>query len=457
MTSEEKKLLELEIIKQMRSTSDDVTLIYYGPKEVNGQIGNGNGNAIVFSVKKKKPLEELSESEIIPKSIQVGDINIKTDVVEGVVQRGVTYTNAGSCSTYADWITTPPINRQEFRPLKGGISLTNYTNNSGSTGTGGLICVDDDTNSLCMLSNNHVLINDAFITSNRSASLNIDTNVSGSVCTQPNESGVSSLTYRVGVVKKYWPIGDAYYSGSGTISEYNGVNQIDAAIVAIDPPSVTTNLVFTGSWEQVGLTGSVISSPPQFATTAEIDYIIANSASANLYMTGRTTGAKGQGTIKLKIQSGSGLSLLAYDRQGGSVACWMFPCIIYRAPGGSDLTPGTYCFWPSWRGDSGASVLAEISGSLKIVGLNFAGSYITISGSQYGINGIACRMDLVAEKLNLSAWNGTTFNYTDTTTSSYVIVDGTSNLAKSASIQIGGSTYWQLGAVTGSTFPPNYP
>ena len=36
---------------------------------------------------------------------------------------------------------------------------------------------------------------------------------------------------------------------------------------------------------------------------------------------------------------------------------------------------------------------------------------LEIDLNKYGISGIACRMDLVAEKLNLSAWNGTTFNY----------------------------------------------
>ncbi len=77
---------------------------------------------------------------------------------------GVTLNNPSNYSNLA--------NRQTQRPLKGGISITSTSkstpfSNQGSVGTMGLVCQDYYTNALVGLTNNHVVIRDAFYTSER--------------------------------------------------------------------------------------------------------------------------------------------------------------------------------------------------------------------------------------------------------------------------------------------------
>lgn len=82
-------------------------------------------------VQKKKPDEQLTPSQIIPKEIK----GFKTDVIEIDVP-------------------TVTVNTSKHRPLKGGIQITN---DKGSTGTLGCIARLNSDNSLVALSNSHVL------------------------------------------------------------------------------------------------------------------------------------------------------------------------------------------------------------------------------------------------------------------------------------------------------------
>lgn len=435
MENKQKSEISLE---KLTSTPDDIIGVGFGNK-ISGDSVVDN-DSIVFSVKKKKPLDQIPEEEQIPPTIEIDGKVYKTDVIEVHENKLLSWSNCGS--PWTDYITTPPTNRNEFRPLKGGISCTNYTNMSGYVGTMGFIAVDNDDGTLVGISNNHVLVNNAFYTSDRNLSSASSqwTNVSGSVCTQPNDSGKFGLSYRIGLVKKYVPI---HPLGSGT-------NTVDVAAISLDPALITSNLINTAdSWRQEGII-NLVSAPP-FANTVEIDAALSDP-NTYYYSSGRTTGAKGENpTNKLiKYSSGAAININYTDQTGSGTTVQMsnlFSLVAYDTTQPS----GNYCYYPSNGGDSGSAILAEIDGVLKIVGLLFAGSYVTINDVDYPTITWCNRIDEVASQLNISAWDGISTSLASQTVSTKIIAGGSA----APTMNVSGSTYWQVGLVNNLTNPPN--
>ena len=144
------------------------------------------------------------------------------------------------------------------------------------------------------------------------------------------------------------------------------------------------------SWQQSELTG--VTSPLNFATTAEINTLVGNT---NVISVGRTTGAK-QGVCSLTITSVSAASSVGpYNEQNSGFAVDFNNCISFTR---NDPT----CDYPIWRGDSGSCLIAFVGGEYKIVGLNFAG------GPLYGL---ANRIDHVASQLSIQPYLGGTPNF----------------------------------------------
>ena len=177
---------------------------------------------------------------------------------------------------------------------------------------------------------------------------------------------------------------------------------------------------------------------PTFATTAEIDDLINNEF--DLYSVGRTTGAKGEGVTKLKFLSYDTVYVNNNLTSGTDRLCRYDDCISYIASA-STTTSGNGCFYPINRGDSGSALLADINGELKIIGLSFAGS-TTGSPDGYFTIARACRIDKVAEQLNISPFTGQTINYSDTSNPQVYYEAGFSPLS---AITINGNKYYQLG------------
>jgi len=122
--------------------------------------------------------------------------------------------------------------------------------------------------------------------------------------------------------------------------------------------------------------------------------------------------------------------------------CRYDECISYIASANT-TTNGNGCYYPINSGDSGSALLANIDGTVKIIGLCFAGS---TSGSVdgYFTIGRACRIDRVAEELNISAFTGQSINYSDTTIPQVHYEAGFSSLS---SVTINGNKFHQLGTV----------
>lgn len=422
------------------TTSDDIVGVGYGLKETNGKTLDRK--VIVFTVGKKRPLSEIPEEQRIPSTVTIKGEEFETDVIEGIIEP----LEFIDCTTYDtsfnNWDTegNTPDNRSKQRPIQGGISITNYTNKRGSIGTLGFLAVDNDTNSLVGITNNHVVIPDAFLARDRNPDVYTDVYFPyGNNVTQPNESGNQSETYKIGIVKKYKPL------------EFKPVENVsDVAAIALDSTDGEGNSTISTSesWKQLGFTG--MTSAPRFATTAELDSILEDTT-REFFTSGRTSGPKGQGLTKLYCVATNTSISIAYKRGTGSTSVFMNDTFELQART-ADTPEGDWCYRPIAPGDSGSCILTQIDGEWVIVGLLYGGrGQVRRWGNNWWysfvVNTALCnRIDNVARDLNISAWDGTfdTTSYSDT---SAVLTYFTSSVSADPSIVVNNKRYWQAGVV----------
>ena len=407
-----------KIIEELFNTTPSDVGVGYGTKIKNGEMTNEE--SIIFFVPKKLPSNLIPENELIPDvEFVLSDRVLKTDVIEVGIIKPFSPPCDPSCY---DWESTPPTNRLQYRPIQGGISLTSQTK-LGSVGTLGFIAVDVATQALVGVTNNHVVIRDASYTSQRNPSGLIqneyDIILGGAVqpdsAFQNGESSSPAPADMIGQVVRYVPI-----SASG------GINKVDGALISVESSPV---IDIAESFKQFGLT---YNSPYVFATTAEIDNLLITNPM--LFSSGRTTGVKQGLPCPLRTFSlGSTLPVTPYNIQGTPTTITFTDIIGFVRPE-NDPSLATVCNWPIYPGDSGSALVADFSGTSKIVGLVFAGSEFY---------GFACRIDHVASELGIQSWDGTNKPYVDPTTITYITVPGFNSVKTQVS---GGDTYWQVGA-----------
>jgi hypothetical protein len=363
-------------------------------------------------------------------------------------------------------------NRQMRRPIVGGVSITS-TSKIGSVGTMGLVCQDSASGALVGLTNNHVIIRDPFYTDQRTF-VNpqneydlLDANSTPDLVYQDGENAalLSPGTNReVGRVLRYVPL----YTSASTIANPTFTNKVDGAIFSLyctasdggQILSFTSSISHTGSFQQYGL---AYSSSMPFATTAEINNLL--NTNPVVYSSGRTSGVKGSNPCPLRI-TGFTNATIAYPLQGVNTPAYMQDLIAFVKPQDSaSWSPGTpntsanLCPFPAWYGDSGSTLIAEIGGVWKIIGLVFAGnSYpfnpVIINGTQINLfyasdQGYACRIDHVASELGIKAWTGSAAPVVDNNSITYVTVSGSND---DKILNCSGSAYWQVGLTTKHKF-----
>ncbi len=402
-------------IEELYESTPDYVGVGFGFKITNKEYTEEH--AVIFTVEKKRPIEEIPEGELLPKEIEIDGVTYKTDVIEiGKVETLACSTNTlNDCYNWSPPFSydnviygnnVPPENRGFIRPLKGGISITSQ-NQLGKVGTLGFIAVDNDKNALVGVTNNHVVIGNAFYTALRNAS---PVNEYQDSYYQPGESGFQgNPTYIIGEVVRYVPIhADAY-------------NQVDGALVTIAPSSVSN----AESFKQYGISYNV--SMP-FATTAEIDALL--TTNPTLYSSGRTSGVKSGSLCSLTTFSlNQILPINGYNLDGNTVPVTFSKIIGFTRT-------NVECPFPIAAGDSGSALIANFNGIYKIIGLVFAGS------TYYGF---ANRIDNVAAQLNISAWDGTTQNYFNTGSRQFRTTPGGSY---DKTINCNGNIYWQVGTIS---------
>jgi hypothetical protein len=415
------------------STPDYVHSVSVGNKIKNGI--ETDDISIVYFVYKKLPLEEIPENEKIPKTLEIDGKTYKTDVIEN------SGFNAMLCYASNDPKVTFLQSRQ--RPLSGGLEISNFFKwvevepnvfRPAGQGTLGLIAVDNIDNTLVGVSNNHVIIIDAFNSSERDVNSEIfNIRDSKDFVSQFGSSGFNETvsagvlqcgnstfnlgTDNIGRQKRYYPFST------------KNPNYMDAALSVIREGFVDLN-----SASQAELYNTFAM---PFATTAEINSLAVGGENygAVVLSCGRTTGPKG-GDCPLIVKYTSNNSLVnGYYLQGNNIGISFSDCLLFQYVDGSA--------GPTLGGDSGSALIANFSGTNKIIGLVFAAN--STNTPNYGL---ASRIDRIAEFLNISAWNGTTKNFTPyPPTIGYIVRPTTDN---SPYIDYQGKRYWQAGLITTS-------
>jgi len=390
-------------IQELFDSTPEGVGVMFGNKIRNGEYTGEP--SIVFTVEKKLPLSEIPSDQILPSSVEIDGVTYNTDVFESGIIETAACPSSVTSGCYS-WQTVPPGNRSTVRPLKGGVSLTSQ-NTQGAVGTLGFLAVDTATGALVGVTNNHVVIADAFYTSQRTLPGLIQNETNDSAY-QTGDIQPSSSSLKIGEVVRYVPI--------LTAPSYN---QVDGALVSIDQ-SVMSN---SESYKQFGLSGTSVM---PFATTSEINALVGN---VNVSSSGRSSGVKQGPLCGLAIQGVSFVvGVRGFFKQGTPTVAYFNNCISFTR-----VNPD--CPDPIYRGDSGSGLIANIGGVDKIVGLVFAG------GSTLGI---AARIDEVASQLGIQAWNGSTPNFVDLSSKKLVTTGG---LSSEKTITCSGQTLWQVGLI----------
>ena len=244
----------------------NISGIFYGYKIKKNNVTTQP--SIVFLVNKKKPLSELTESEVIPLNYVIDGENILTDVVEvriSLLQSVQATSNSTFCPPpWNSWTASTPANQNFIRPIQGGTKI-NMQKFGNSYGTIGLVCVDNDTNSLVGLTNSHVICGESVNTINKCPNWVFFSNVNN-VVSQPVASNPLNVN-QIGILKKYSPF-----------DFLPKKNFTDAAVFTIPESAFDPNV----SWKPFGLTG--ITDYITIASTSEIDNLFITKP--KLYSTG---------------------------------------------------------------------------------------------------------------------------------------------------------------------------
>jgi hypothetical protein len=390
-------------IQELFDSTPEGVGVMFGNKIRNGEYTGEP--SVVFTVEKKLPLSEIPSDQILPSSVEIDGVIYSTDVFESGIIETFACPSSVTNACYS-WQTVAPGNRGTIRPLKGGVSLTSQ-NLQGTVGTLGFLAVDTATGALVGVTNNHVVIADAFYTSQRTLPGLIQNETNDSAY-QTGDIQPSSSSLKIGEVVRYVPISSAPL-----------YNQVDGALVSIDQ-SVMSN---SESYKQFGLSGTSVM---PFATTSEIDALVGN---VNVSSSGRSSGVKQGSLCGLAIQGVSFVvGVSGFKKQGTSTVAYFNNCISFTR-----VNPD--CPDPIYRGDSGSGLIANIGGVDKIVGLVFAGGETL---------GVAARIDEVASQLGIQAWNGSTPNFVDLSSKKLVTTGG---LSSEKTITCSGQTLWQVGLI----------
>jgi hypothetical protein len=339
-------------------TDDNVISVGYGFKKVGETFTNEK--CLIFGVREKKPLEQISGDQIIPKFLLIGDELIKTDV-----QERNKIVAMGNCdSSFYTWKSSTPGNQGTIRPLQGGASAINETEFPGNACTLGFLAKDLLDDSTVGISNVHCAASQPF----SPAAIPYTGVYAGNDIIQPSEGGDP-----IGFVKRFVFIYPAL------------TNTVDVAVYSLKDEVLGPD----SRYKQYGLAGMTADLP--WASSQEISDLL--TSDPLLYSSGRTTGPKGGGSVKLRVNEIDAEIEVGY--YGDSTVAKFGKCIGFVAAPGSETRPfSTQCHWPIKGGDSGSCLIADIGGVKKVIGLVFAGAQ---NEDGICIEGYACHIQEVAK------------------------------------------------------------
>lgn len=395
--------------------------------------------SIVFLVDKKLPVSEVPAGEMLPASLVIDGVTVETDVQEAIRAHLVTCYGAGNQNIAR---LQPAQSGASFlTPMRGGQEIiqfpTGWTAVQGgyniTLGTLGFFCVDNADNKIVGVTNAHVTVSKR------------------QFCSERALDDYNTYDERVWIADniKYTPGAGRFNTGAfapvaSRVKRYtgataSGTNYVDGALLMMDPNVISTDSYKLWGPIEDGDDPGPFTSPMPFATTAEIDALL--TSYPRCFSTGRTTGPKGftdSASCRLRV-IGVGTSLSVGDPDIGTLA--YSDALVYAYEDGSAN--------PCVSGDSGSCLVALIGGVYKIIGLVFAGGAIG-DGTPMGV---ACRIDRVAQELNIRAWDGTfntnTFDAVtyrgDDALGELLVAKNDPRAEQTSFVHTDGFTYWQAG------------
>ena len=433
-------------IQELFESTPSTTNVGFGYKIVDGVYTNEL--CFVFGVQEKKSIDSLPAHEVIPSEIEVDGIIYKTDVINnGVTFAAADPCNTGSCVTlnptiapYYIKVGIPISTKYDYGSNNADIPVPGNVNDLVKA-TLGSIVLDRTTQHILGLTSGHVLSRNMSI-----ASQSTDLNNANPFCA-PSQAFANGLSYPY--VYAFYAPGTSFNAGIGMIHRYNPLyptpvsgpityNQADAGVIGIlgtKDDAYRSIFVSTEAYKIEGY-DDFLYEPMTFATTAELNALLVDP---NLELMCK-------GYDQLKHGSICGLKLNAIDvslTMTYSTTTQTFP--FNNIISFSRINPA--CPAPVIPGDSGATLCAKIGGKWKIIGVVMGGND-TI--------GYACRIDYVADQLDIDAWtniysSGPYANighinqnpsYGGVIPPNFITQSG---LSSQKSITVNGIKYWQVG------------
>jgi hypothetical protein len=424
-------------LQKILVTNPDVIGSGYGKKVVNNLVTEEK--CLSFGVKKKLPLNEVSPENLIPSEIEIDGVVYKTDVNEIGEIKPMACSLPSTCYDCYDgspYGVPCATNASTARPIKGGTVFQV----PGGYGTLGFFAVHTPTQAIVAITNAHVADILPYLNG-----------VTGGPINRAAYS-LSNYTKRapLGVPRINQPFNRYNYTNFGMpahIDKNAGppyVNNIDAAMVAVyqydanNVPFVTN----AESWKQIGLSDipGGINTPPTFASTQELDALL-DFTNLEVWSSGARTGVKKDGCSFKIISDDFGFSMAiagsftpGYYENTIQITRFDTSCLaINGGDSGSALMGKVPTYNPSdpnWK---------DGPRTWKILGLIYAGN-----GASAFSMGIACRIDHVAAKLQIEAWDGSPKPFLDIPNMDYKVLEG---VYLDASKTIDSKEYWQLGLI----------
>jgi hypothetical protein len=483
-----------EINKLYIESDSNIKSVMLGYKYVGGI--KTEDICIVFNVEQKRPISEIKPEDVIPSSIEIDGKKYPTDVVEDKsnVEALTCYDLLGIVSPEGDFWYEPEILKLRgipslLVPIKGGQEIIKFPTNWTTQGDGvfsvvkgtlGFMAIDNEDNRVVGVTNAHVACSLFYYNSQRIPVDGVDrdkrilsTNESlynlyeekvwsvnglkyipGLLVSNnqnpPPPGGLPSATnlFRLGMsIKRYSPMARPARSWETPNSI---LNYSDVAIMSMNESYLNNDSHMVHQ-----PTGTTPVSHMPFATTFEIDNLL--ESNPRVYSTGRTTGPKGWGnssSCRLRIDGISVAISVGFNQPipGGGQFSWFdsvdFGDLIrYRYEDNSNF--------PSAGGDSGSALLAEIGGQMKIIGLAFAGNGGLLFNPNPGTHyGYACRIDRVAQEMNIRSWDSSyTLSPSGPTSVSVYVKPISQGGMDEKTIVIGGKTYYNIGLTNSESFP----
>lgn len=417
---------------QIAKNDSSIVKFGYAKKIVNNLVTEEK--CLSFGVKKKLPLAEISSNKLIPSEIEIDGVVYKTDVTEIVDLQYLACSLPAECYSCYDPVNAIPCatNYTGARPIKGGTPLQLYP----GYGTLGFFAVHTPTQAIVGVTNAHVADIGSYYNTYTAPAWYITATTPYSFTNRIPLLVPNSSTYNIyGGVRFGLPI---HINKSAPIPF---IETIDAAIIGVYQTDAQSQPFVTNaeSWKQIGLSDipGGINTPPTFASTQELDALI-DFTNLEVWSSGARTGPK-KGVCGLTILSTTDWCFIDVSN---AIIAYKNQITISR----SDVTCQAID-----SGDSGSALMGKVPTynpadpnwkngprTWKILGLVYAGS---VGGTES--YGVVCRIDEIATKLQIEAWDGSPKSFIDINNLDYKTFTGP---VFENPKTIDGKTYWQLGA-----------